>query len=216
MKRIAALLLITFAVFFTINGQQYSIGFKPSFLIIGAKYTEEPYLMGLNLSSGYSFGFGITLRDQINKLIGLKAEPRFIAKGYNLKWSPGDEDNFRNNYISLPILIDFSPFKNFSLEVGPDICYLFSSGVKTSGNKSFQKNNSHNLKKFEFSLVTGVFYSFLKRFDFGARYGFGLNASEKGTIIISDWDGPQTDYKFLQNYFEFYLNTRFKIKNKHN
>jgi hypothetical protein len=216
MKRIGVFLLIIISAFFTVNGQQYSIGFKPSFLIISAKYTEEPELMGLNLSSRGSYGFGITLEDQVNKLIGFKVEPRFIAKGYNINWSPEDVDIYKNNYISLPILIDISPIKKFSFEIGTDICYLFSSGVKSSGSQSFQKNDSPNLKHFEFSLVTGVSYLFLKRFDFGVRYGFGLTASDKGTLIISDYDVPQVDYKFVQNYFEFYLNTRFMIKTKNN
>jgi hypothetical protein len=216
MKRISVLLLIIISASFAVNGQQYSIGFKPSFLVIGAKYIEKPALMGINLSSRGSYGFGITLRDQVNRLIGFKVEPRYIDKGYNIKWSPEDEDIYRNNYISLPILIDFSPIKNFSLEVGPDICYLFSSGVKSSGNKSFQKNDSPNLKQFELSLVTGVSYSFLKRFDFGARYGLGLTAYDKGSVLIFDWTGPQINYKFVQNYFEFYLNTRFMTKSKNN
>lgn len=216
MKRNTALLLITLAVCIEVTGQQYSVGFKPGFLIIGAKYTEEPVLMGLTLSSGSSYGFSFTFKDQINKLIGFKMEPGFIAKGYNIRWSSVEEDIFINNYLSLPVLIDFSPIKNFSLEAGPDICYLFSSGVKPAGNKSFRKNDSRNLKKIEFSLVTGVCYSFLNRFDLGARYGFGLTASEKGTLIIFDWVDPHTEYKFVQHYFEFYLNTRFVIKTKNN
>jgi hypothetical protein len=216
MKRITAFLLIIICASFSVNGQWYSIGFKPSFLIIGAKYTEEPTLMGLNLSARGSYGFGITIRDQVNKLIGFKVEPRYIAKGYNINWNPEDEYIYRNNYLSLPILIDFSPIKNFSLEVGSDICYLFSSSVKSSGNTSFQKNDSPNLKQFEFSLVTGVSYSFLNRFDFGARYGLGLTAFEEGSVFISDWTGPPINYRIVQNYFEFYLNTRFSTKSKNN
>ena len=218
MKRVTVLFLIVISALFAVNGQQYSIGFKPSFLIIGAKYTEEPEIMGLNLTSRSSYGFGFTFIDQINRRIGLKIEPRFIAKGYNIKWDSENEDLFINNYLSLPILFDFSPLKNFSFEVGPDIGYLFSSGVKPYGNNSFQKNDSQNLKKIEFSLITGACYSFLNRFDFGARYGFALTASEEGTFTIQDWMGPdrQADYKFVQHYFELYLNTRFWKMSKKN
>ena len=113
-------------------------------------------------------------------------------------------------------MITISPIKNLSLEFGPDIGYLINAKVKNSGNTSFQKNNSPNLKPFEFSLVTGVSYSFSKRFEFGARYGLGLTACEKGQILISDWTGPDVNYKFVQNYVEFYLNTRFWTKSKNN
>ncbi len=218
MKRITVLLLIIISASLAANGQQYSIGFKPSFLIIGAKYTEEPEIMGLNLSSRGSYAFGITLGDQLNKLIGLKTEIRIIAKGYNINWGqdPNDEDIYKNNYLSLPILISISPIQNLNLEFGPDIGYLLNSKVKNYGYTSFHKNNSPNLKPFEFSIVTGVSYSFLKRFDFGTRFVFGLTACEKGPMSISDWSGPDINYKFVQNYFEFYLNTRFWTTSKNN
>jgi hypothetical protein len=218
MKRITVILLIIISATLAANGQQYSIGFKPSFLIIGAKYTEEPEIMGLNLSSRGSYAFGITLSDQLNKLIGLKTEIKIIAKGYNINWGqdPNDKDIYRNNYLSLPILITISPIKNLNLEFGPEIGYLINSKVKYSGHTSFQENNSPDLKPFEFSIVTGVNYSFLKRFDFGVRYGFGLTACEKGTILTSDYTIPVSNYKFVQNYFEFYLNTRFWTNSKKN
>ena len=216
MKRISALLLIIICASFAVNGQQYSIGLKPSFLIIGAKYTEEPEVMGLNLSTRGSYSFGVTLGDQLNKLIGLKTELRIIAKGYNVIWGldPDDKDIYRNNYLSLPILISISPIQNLNLDFGPEIGYLLNSKVKNSGSTSFHKNNSPNQKPFEFSIVTGVSYSFLKRLDFGARYGIGLTACNKGPMIINDWSGPEINYKFVQSYFEFYLNTRFITKTK--
>jgi hypothetical protein len=216
MKRITGLLLIMTTSLLVANAQQYSIGFKPSFLIIGAKYTEDPLLMGLKLSPRISYGFGFTFTDQINRIIDFKLEPRFIAKGYKVDWSPDADDIWINNYISMPVLISISPFKNFSLEVGPDICYRLSSGGKSSGSKSFKKNDSQYLREVELSIVTGICYSFLNRFDLGARYGFGLSPSEKGTLMISDWDGTQIEYKFVQSYLEFYLNTKFIIKQKKN
>jgi hypothetical protein len=218
MKKITALALIIISAIFAANGQQYSLGFKPSFLIVNAKYTEEPEVFGLSPSARGSYAFGVTLGDQINRLIGLKTELRIIAKGYNINWGqdPDDKDIYRNNYLSLPILITISPIQNLNLEFGPDIGYLINSKVKYSGNTSFHKNNSPNLKPFEFSLLIGVNYSFSKRFDFGGRYGFGLTACEEGPMLISDWTGPDVNYKYVQNYIEFYLNTRFMIKTKNN
>jgi hypothetical protein len=37
MKKITALALIIISAIFAANGQQYSLGFKPSFLIVNAK-----------------------------------------------------------------------------------------------------------------------------------------------------------------------------------
>lgn len=218
MKKITILLLIIIPAIFAANGQQYSLGFKPSFLIVNSKYTEEPEVFGLSPSARGSYAFGVTLGDQINRLIGLKTELRIIAKGYNINWGQdlNDKDIYRNNYLSLPILFTISPIQNLNIEFGLDFAYLLSSKVKSSGSTSFEKNNSPNMKPFEFSLLTGVNYTFSKRFDFGGRYGFGLTACENGPMLISDWPGPDPNYKYVQNYFEFYLNTRFLIKLKNN
>ena len=218
MKKIAALVLIIIPAIFDANGQQFSLGFKPSFLSVNAKYSEEPGVFGLNLSARGSYAFSLMLGDQINRLIGLKTELRIIAKGYNINWDqdPVEKDIYRNSYLSLPILITISPIQNLNIEFGPDFAYLISSKYKRYGATSFRKNNSLNLKPFEFSLLAGVNYSFSKRFDFGGRYGFGLTACEKGPMLVSDWIGPDINYKFVQNYFELYLNTRFLIKTKNN
>jgi hypothetical protein len=214
MKNTLALILTILSGSIALNGQQYSFGFKPGFLIISGNYSDDSDFPDLKLSSRISYTYGITIENKVNQLIGFKAEPRFIAKGYNISYDATNEDKYRNNYISLPILIEFSPIKNFSLEAGPDICYLISSGIKPSGYKSYQKNKETNLKQFEFSLITGVSYLFLNRFELGFRHGFGLSASEKGAVRIFDSPGYHINYKFVQNYFEFYLNTRFLTKSK--
>lgn len=216
MKRISVLFLIIISASIALNGQHYSIGFKPSLLTISANYTDDSEFPDIKLSSRSSYAFGFTIENQINQLIGFKVEPRLIAKGYNISYDDTYEDKYRNNYISLPILIDFSPIKKFSIEFGPDFCYLLSSGVKPSRFKSYQKNEAPNLKQFEFSLITGFSYLFFNRFDFGVRHGFGLSACEKGSVPIFDSPDDQINYKFVQNYFEFYLNTRFLTKSKSN
>lgn len=132
-----------------------------------------------------------------------------MAKGYNINYGSDGADIFINNYLSLPVLIQISPIPDLSFEAGPDFSYLISSGVKPAGDDSFQKNDSPDLKKIEFSFITGVCYSFLNRFDIGARYGIGLSACEKGTLMILDWEELKTDFKFVQHYFGFYLNARF-------
>jgi hypothetical protein len=216
MKKIAVFLLLILSASFQAFGQKFSIGFKPSFLIVGAKYTMDPEVIRIKITKRGSYAFGITIREQISKLIGIKIEPRFMAKGYNIYWGQGHEDIYRNNSLSIPVLFYVSPIHNLNFEFGPELCHLLNSKAKSFLSKSFQDNNSSDQKPFELSLVTGVSYSFLKKFDFGARYAFGITAFEKGSFIIFNGTGPPPHYKIVQNYFEFYLSTSILTKTKNN
>ena len=163
MKIRLCVLLFILSAFSAVSGQQYSIGIKPGFLITSAKFTVEPEVIGLTLSSRGSYAFGFTFRDQINKLTGIKIEPGIKAKGYNISQGEGNEDIYRNSYLSVPILFYISPIQNLNLEIGPDISCLFDSKVKMSGSKTFQTTDFPNQRTLEFSLLTGISYSFLKK-----------------------------------------------------
>jgi len=214
MKKIVFLVLtMIFVVSFTCPAQQLSIGFKPSFLIVGAKYSEQPTSTDFSIKARSSYAIGITISDQINHLFGIKIEPRYIVKGYNFLWSSNEKDVIRNNYFSLPLLFSVSPIKNINFELGPEICHLFSSKIKWSGTKSFQSYESPDQKPLEISLLTGITYSLKNRFDFGTRFGIGFTPYEKGQLIVFDEQHPPVYYKVVQRYFEFYLNTRILTKN---
>jgi hypothetical protein len=202
------------------SGQEFSIGIKPSFLIIGTKYTEEPKIFNLKMSSRCSYAFGITVSDQINKLFGIKIEPRLIAKGYNVHDDPSFDISYRHNYISMPALFYISPIQNLNFELGPEICYLINSKIKfsdsnaapNSNGNSFETYESRDLKPVELSILSGITYHFFKRFDLGFRYGIGLTPTQKGQLRVIDWTGPPFNYKYMSRYFELNLNTRIFSK----
>jgi hypothetical protein len=218
MKHFSIFLLIVLSAFSSLKGQQYSIGLKPSLLIIGAKRTQEPYLFENNYTTlGGSYAIGISLSDQINKRFGLKIEPRLIVQGYNMKYTGyPDKFKYRNKYLSIPFIFSYSPKQKLNLEFGPEFCILLIPLEKTPEMKSFSRRfDSRDLRKFEFSLVSGISYPFLERIDLGARFGFGLSALEKVTKT-GFWSGPDINIKTVQYYFEFYLNTRLFTKIKNN
>jgi hypothetical protein len=212
MKKVIILLLFN-AFFLTSSwGQQLSIGFKPSFLVLNSKLDANltgfpPMEVKLKSSSG----IGITVSRQF-KRFGLKVEPRYIIKGYKLDFI-GEIDDYRNNYLSLPIIIFFSPVRNLNLEIGPEFSYLLNSKVRYYSQSSWLKNRSNNLKSFELSIIPGISYCIMKRFDLGIRYGIGLTPFDKGQFITSDSNLPPVDYKYFHSYFELYLNAKIFIKN---
>jgi hypothetical protein len=208
MKRITISVFVVLLASCMTFGQQYSFGIKPSFIILEAKYIENPTLTALKLSSRSSYAVGLTVQRQLSKLLGVQIEPRFIEKGYNITWGPGDYAIYKNSYISLPTLLKICPIHNFNIELGPEFSFLVDS-KRRNIRESFQDNNSDDQNLFELSFITGISYSFLKRSDLGIRYGFGLTPYENGKLLPVD--GPtyvNVTYKIYNRYFEFYLNTR--------
>ena len=221
MKRIAFVFLITILGYYTANGQQISFGIKPSVLLLESKYIEKPSTFGLKLSSRYSYGFGITIKDQLNRLFAFQVEPRVVAKGFNLDFGGSAHTIYKNNYLSLPTLLFFQPIHNLNIELGPEFAYLINSKTKNNPNGSFYDYKSPYQKHFELSLISGISYSFFKRFDLGIRYGIALTPYENGKVIVEEdpfYTGiySNINYKIYNRYFEFYLNTRILTKSKNN
>ena len=203
MKRISVTLLILFSASFSVIGQQYSIGFKPSVNIVGAKFIET-YFYGIELDSKISFSLGLTGEVKINKALSFQVEPRFISKGYNI--SNGDvNDKINNGYFSLPILLKIEPIHNFNLEFGPEASFLIYSNCIENQPGCFDNYKTGIPKPLELTIVAGLGYTFFERFDIGIRYGYGLTKYEEGKLITPD----QMDiyYKIYNRYIEIFLNT---------
>ena len=217
MNRITVLLLIIISASLAANGQEFSVGFKPSFLILDAKYIQTPLVIDVELSSRYSFGFGITLQKKINKRFAAQIEPRYIAKGFNVDLGSEIYDLFKTNYISLPTLVYFNPFSKLNIELGFDFAYLISSITKEYPNGNFHEYSSSDQNHFELSLISGISYSPFKQVEVGVRYEIGLTPYEAG-IVTANYDPYGTGqtssikYKTYNRFFELYLNVRLFSK----
>jgi hypothetical protein len=210
MKKLVSLFLFSVILITASFSQQLSIGLKPSFLILDSKLSAD--LKGypsMKLKPRCSYGIGVTVSEQIKKF-GFNIEPRFIVKGFYINpFGLNEITIYRNNYLSMPALLTFSPTKHLNLEIGPEFSYLLNSKVKYPGSNSFVINDSNNLRSFELSLITGVSYTLIKNIDLGIRYGIGLTPVDKHKLIINGSSDPPVNYKFMQRYFEFSLTLRF-------
>jgi hypothetical protein len=214
MKKFIIIILLFSAGFESLFSQQLSIGVKSSFLILNSTLiTDYDRIPFMEVKPKASYAIGVTISDQI-KRFGIKIEPRFIVKGYKLKFMPSDIDIYRYNYISMPLIFSFAPIQHLNLELGPEFSYMLNSKVKYFGGNDFIKNESRNFIPLEISLISGVTYN-LKFFDLGLRYGLGLTAFDKGQFHINSdpFAVPPVNYRFNHKYFEIYLNTPIlKIK----
>lgn len=75
------------------------------------------------------------------------------------------------HYINLPLLVDFSPVKDFSLLLGPQVGWMARANGRADGNTT---NITGRFKRFSLSLAIGAAYQINSRLGVELRYNHGL------------------------------------------
>jgi hypothetical protein len=124
----------------------------------------------------HSFHIGIDARMQMGERLGIIASLLYARKGYKstLNWPGGTADaSWELHYLNLPLTVDFRVWKGLCLQAGVEAGWLIEARVK-SNEESFDPNNLFPLNEFDFGLVGGLEYRFVKGFFIGARYIAGV------------------------------------------
>ncbi|MEM6966374.1 MAG: outer membrane beta-barrel protein [Bacteroidota bacterium] len=124
---------------------------------------EPTALFGLNA--------GVSYRRVLSKAWAIRSELFYITKGGDF----GIAGTSRYHYMNLPILVQFSPFKNFQIESGLEPAGLIGVGNNFLGDYPF-------INKWDLSGVLGASYWFQKKFEFAVRYGYGFVPVEEITF----------------------------------
>ncbi|MEO6914770.1 MAG: porin family protein, partial [Chitinophagaceae bacterium] len=120
---------------------------------------------------GYSLGAFVALK--VGKK--LQIQPEVLLNQYNTRVGSGydtlyDAVNLKNitlNYLSIPILLNYSPTRFFTLQAGPQFGILLNKGdnLLTNGKNAFNDG--------DFSMLGGVQFN-IANFKIGGRYVVGL------------------------------------------
>jgi len=135
---------------------------------IAGKSFEEEFRHGYNLGAFAEINF--------NKKWGIQPEVLWnqtntrTSSNFNDIYPHGisDVQNVKLNYLSVPILLTYRPFKALSLQAGPQVGILMDQG------KSLLENGRDAFKKGDFAMVGGAQLN-IAAFKIGARYQVGLN-----------------------------------------
>jgi opacity protein-like surface antigen len=189
----AFILFITMFYFLQVFGQ-FQLGYKLGLNIS----TIKNAVFGDKYNSHVSINTGLVADYEINKKYFLQAEILVSKKGFSNLLIPSGTTAQQLNYISVPVLFGYSPFKKISLLIGPEFNYLisaYSGSAKTDDTNSFQK--------FDIGLDAGVSYNFYKVLSLELRYNYGLSKIIKQI--------PNSGYPESGNNRVFQINLAYKF-----
>lgn len=139
--------------------------------------------LGLNLStlppelteSRTSFHLGGVAEISISDVFS--AQPELLYSGQGSKDQDDSDDNevFRLDYLTLPVLGKYYVTDAFSIEAGPQLGFLLSAEVEDNGETADIKENT---KSTDFGFAFGAGYKLENGLNFSLRYSFGSNVND--------------------------------------
>ena len=172
------------ALSFTSYAQQFSFGVlggysltdvivkEPRTLVVEGfpDYDVDAYYKPL-----HSWHAGAEARLQHNDRLAFAAGLRYSRKGYRTdadKVSAGGISDLYLYYLNLPVVADYSLWRNFSLQAGLEPGYLLHMRVKLDGVTVKPANKFYN--DFDLGAVAGLEFRINDAFYVGLRHTFGI------------------------------------------
>lgn len=161
-------LLLTSAIVFAQKTPVFQLGIKG-----GANITK---IDGKNFKDEFKYGYTLGGFAVIKLSEKFQVQPEVLFNQFNSR----SDSNFNSiyarenlkdvklNYLSIPILLNYSPVKFFTLQAGPQFGFLLNK------NDNLLENGKNAFNNGDLSMVGGVQLN-IANFKIGGRYFVGLN-----------------------------------------
>ncbi len=166
MKKIQKVLLILFSavaliIFFdTKTKAQIALHSNMSY----SKIRNDVSIENKKALLGYNYGIAVQYYPFRNaQKLSVINEFNFSRKGYRQNFE--EEYEFKFDYLSFPILVDYSLFHNISLQTGVELSQMIDANIE--GWK-----DTYN--KFDLGLVLGTSYYYKKKWSLYIRFTYGV------------------------------------------
>ncbi|MBS1947828.1 MAG: PorT family protein [Bacteroidetes bacterium] len=167
-----ALMIISIA---SASAQKFQLGVKGGVNFFNVQDQGGTYSQALNNQFQFGYNLGGFAILNLSKHVGI--QPEVMWNEYQTRTSdnanaiydslwPGK--NISLNYLTVPLLLNISPSKIITFQVGPQF------GILINESQTFYNNTKNAFKKGDFSMVGGVQLN-LAWIKLGARYVVGLN-----------------------------------------
>jgi hypothetical protein len=125
---------------------------------------------------------GVYAKYTLNKSLALQGELLYAEKGVKIDFkSPSSDVKETYQYISMPLLINYSPLKRLMVLTGPEVSYL--AQAKINGTNFGDLDTQ---KRVDFSWILGIGINFTEKISMDVRYFYGIR--------------PVVDYEFQKKY----------------
>lgn len=179
MKKI--ILTVFIAVLTVINTEaQAEVGIKAG-VNFASIMGETP--RGLRFRTAYDFG--LVAEFETSPSTSVQPEIMYSSQGFHYDGGRinGEiiaEDNYKLDYLNIPIVFKYYFSEGASFEVGPQVGFLLSA--KTADNTINNGDLRDNLTNASFDFLVGFGYKFDNGFNLNARYVGGLTNIWKGYV----------------------------------
>ena len=187
MKKLLLTAAIAVFTLSSVNAQDITFGAKAGINIANLDVTDA------NIDSRTSLHLGVTAEFEISDTFSIQSELLYSLQGAtqsNTEELPGFrsviEQEWKLNYIQIPIMAKFYVSEGLSLEAGPQIGFLASAEVDidftvtdlfdgTSVSNSSTVDVKDSFKSVDFGLNFGLGYKLDSGLNFALRYNLGLS-----------------------------------------
>lgn len=140
---------------------------------------------GLNLAtlqpeltdSRTSFHLGGMAEIMVTDVFSVQPELMYSAQGAKDQNDSDNNETYKVDYISLPVLAKYYVVEGLSIEGGPQLGFLLSAEVEDNGETSDLKDDTKGL---DFGLAFGLGYKMDNGLNFGLRYYLGSDVNDIG------------------------------------
>lgn len=175
MKKISFLVLVTLFAF-TLNAQHNAkFGLKGGVNIASLDVQNHE-----DRDSRIGFHLGGLAHIHLSPNWAIQPELLYSAEGGKLRnvHVQGDEATFKNDYINIPVMLQYMFDNGFRLEAGPQLGLLVSSKVEDQND--VEDDADDVFKSTNFSLGFGLNYLTHSGLGFGGRYNLGISNIAEG------------------------------------
>jgi len=168
-------MLVLFVAFLCVT--IFVIAQKTPFLQLGFKAGANVIKIdGKSFNDKFNYGYSLGAFGALRLGEKWQIQPEVLFNQYNTRSDSSfkhlyDIKNFKGvklNYLSIPILLNYSPVKFFTLQAGPQF------GVLLNKNENLWTNGKSAFSNGDFSMVGGVQLN-VANFKVSGRYFVGLN-----------------------------------------
>lgn len=160
-------MLLIFSGFFVVNAQDVNFGAKAGLNVstLPPGFTE----------SRTSFHLGAVAEIVIGDNFSLQPELLYSGQGSKDQDDSDDNEIYRVDYLSIPILAKYYVTDALSVEGGPQLGFLLSAEAEDNGETVDIKDTT---KSTDFGFALGAGYKLESGLNFGLRYFFGSDVND--------------------------------------
>lgn len=167
---------------------------KTRFGLKGGLNISTLNVSGLNVLGEFSpkagFHVGALVAFPVAQKFEIHPEILYSNQGYKYEETAleGKYESTANiNYIAIPVMVVYSPVKNFNIELGPQVSLLvnhkaevtFNSAVFDVPDQKRTIDNGDQSQSIEFGVNAGASYFFTKNLFLSGRYNYGISTVNK-------------------------------------